>query len=105
MMPITIYVPRWIKYPILYKRPWNEHITGIPKIESYEEFLNTLLILDRNKRPTYKNIFILVGPSASGKSSLVDKLMQKDCNISKTISYTTRPPFVIGADLEHFISL
>ena len=81
-----------VKYPILYKRPWNEHITGIPKIESYEEFLNTLLILDRNKRPTYKNIFILVGPSASGKSSLVDKLMQKDCNISKTISYTTRPP-------------
>lgn len=41
-----------VKYPILYKRPWNEHITGIPKIESYEEFLNTLLILDRNKRPT-----------------------------------------------------
>lgn len=81
-----------VKYPILYKRPWNEHITGIPKIESYEEFLNTLLILDRNKRPTYKNIFILVGPSASGKSSLVDKLMQKNCNISKTISYTTRPP-------------
>ena len=92
-----------VRYPFLFKRPWNEKVTGIPKISSYDEFLKIISLLDQHNRPLRKNIFILVGPSASGKSSLVSELLKKESTVCQTISYTTRLPRHKGESY-HFIT-
>ena len=60
-------------------------------------------MLDQHNRPLRKNIFILVGPSASGKSSLVSELLKKESTVCQTISYTTRLPRHKGESY-HFIT-
>ena len=92
-----------VRYPFLFKRPWNEKATGLPKISSYDEFLKIISLLDQHKKPLRKNIFILVGPSASGKSSLVTELLKKDSTLCQTVSYTTRLPRHKGESY-HFIT-
>jgi guanylate kinase len=38
------------------------------------------------------NLFVVVAPSGAGKTSLVNKLLERDPGVHLSISYTTRPP-------------
>lgn len=57
--------------------------------------------IGRNTNPT-KNLYLLVGPSGSGKSSIAELLTQSGYRQMR--SYTTRPPRFEGEDGYRFIS-
>jgi guanylate kinase len=38
------------------------------------------------------NLYVVVAPSGAGKTSLVNKLLEREANIHLSVSYTTRPP-------------
>jgi guanylate kinase len=53
------------------------------------------------------DLFIIAAPSGCGKTSLVDALLKKSCNICGSVSHTTRKPRpeeVDGTNY-HFISV
>lgn len=82
-------------YPVLMRRPWNQHMTGCLAVNNYEEFL-TLVDSIADSYGTqelddgYKAI-ALVGPSASGKTEIATQMVNKGLAI-KIPSYTTRIP-------------
>ena len=85
-----------VAYPVLFRRPWNAHMTGVLAANSYDEFLNLLECIKETytdntmnfSRPT---VVALVGPSASGKSAIAQKMLEHD-KFEKPISATTRKP-------------
>lgn len=95
------------KYPVLFRRPWNEHITGVLAINNYDEFLNVVDCVKASyaetaislRKPT---VVALVGPSGSGKTTLLNKLLQYE-KIDRPVSATTRIPRD-GYDYYHFVS-
>lgn len=80
-------------YPVLMRRPWNEHMTGCLAINCYEEFLTLVDCILESYFPTAKDekpkIFCLVGPSGSGKTSLLKKIISMGL-ANKIVSTTTR---------------
>lgn len=79
------------KYPILYRQPWNQGLTGMLSVNSYEEFF---CLIDRiEKNSVYQmdsSIFCLVGPSGSGKTAIAQKLCENPF-FERPKTYTTRP--------------
>ena len=69
-----------VRYPVLFRKPWNAQYTGVPAVSDYKEFLKLVdMLLDsKNKLNRFQNpnIFILVGPSASGKSTVVEMIKE-----------------------------
>lgn len=93
-----------VRYPVLFDQPWNQNKTGVPRVSSYSEFLTLLRLLSAPAYTNEKDIVILIGPSASGKTSLAERLIkEQDNSFEKVISYTTRSPRK-GEDNYHFIS-
>ena len=46
------------KYPILFRRPWNQHLTGLISVYTYEEilcFIDRITALERNKNTESKD--------------------------------------------------
>lgn len=84
-----------VRYPVLFRKPWNAQYTGVPAVSDYKEFLKLVdMLLDsKNKLNRFQNpnIFILVGPSASGKSTVQEELLKTEKFI-RTKSCTTRAP-------------
>lgn len=84
-----------VRYPVLFRKPWNAQYTGMPAVSDYKEFLKLVdMLLDsKNKLNRFQNpnIFILVGPSASGKSTVQEELLKTEKFI-RTKSCTTRAP-------------
>ncbi len=65
------------KYPILFRKPWNQQATGMLAVNTYEEFLRVVeeIADSYNVRPEERpvdggSIVVLVGPSGSGKSKI-----------------------------------
>ena len=84
-------------YPVLMRRPWNQKMTGCLSVNSYNEFLTIVhtiqtqsAMLPERKTKAHK-LFAFVGPSASGKSLIIDKIVREKKAV-KVTSYTTRPP-------------
>lgn len=93
-----------VKYPVLFDRPWNRHVTGIPRVSDYKEFLGLIQLLSKPSLEKEVNLIVLVGPSASGKSSLADLLLKtKGDSLEKVESFTTRSPRFKG-ERYHFVS-
>lgn len=95
------------KYPVLFRRPWNQNITGILAVNNYEEFLvllNEIIysFTENSFDPTKPAVIGLVGPSASGKTSIAEELIETG-KFGKPTSYTTRKPRN-GTDIYHFVS-
>lgn len=83
-----------VKYPVLFRRPWNAHMTGVLAVNNYDEFLNLAdcikdSYIDVSINFTRPTVIALVGPSGSGKTEIVNRLL-KHPKFSKPISATTR---------------
>lgn len=103
-------------YPVLMRRPWNNHVTGVLAVNSYDDFLKIVeVVIDGYKEPKRKwrepVVMTLVGSSGSGKTYLSEKMLAHS-NIEKPVSTTTRNPRVSEDDnaynfvsMEDFIKL
>ena len=100
-------------YPILMRRPWNQHATGILAVNTYDEFLKLVEVIADSYSPGLKTcqedepgIVVLVGPSGSGKTDVAKQILKKSKKFEKLISYTTDATVGLqGDDWYHYISL
>lgn len=98
-----------VKYPVLFRKPWNAHMTGTLSVNSYDEFLNLLecikeSYLDNGLSPNKPSVIALVGPSGSGKTVIAEKVLEHE-KFEKPISATTRKPRIgESKDAYHFVS-
>ena len=100
-------------YPILMRRPWNQHATGNLAVNTYDEFLKLVEVIADSYSPSIKTcqedqpgIVVLVGPSGSGKTEVAKQILKKSRKFEKLISYTTDATVGLqGDDWYHYISL
>lgn len=85
-------------YPILMRRPWNYDATGMLAVNTYDEFLKLVEVIADSYNPKYNThsshqpgIFVLVGPSGSGKNEIAKQILSKSDEFEKLVSYTTDP--------------
>jgi len=83
------------RYPVVMKRPWNNHLTGVLAVHNYEEFLVLIdEIIHRfdemENDATKPTIIGMVGMSGSGKSTLARKLTETGRYVQAK-TYTDRP--------------
>lgn len=82
-------------YPVLMRRPWNHDMSGMLVVNGYDEFINLVNFIV-NQNSTFSrnefggNIICMVGPSASGKSSIA-KAFVNNGKAVQTRPATTRP--------------
>lgn len=80
------------KYPILVRKPWNKHVTGLMAANDFDELLHlvdTIMRQNGYSEDIYPkaNAICLVGPSGSGKTEVI-RAMQ-DCGYQVPAIYTT----------------
>ena len=100
-------------FPILMRRPWNQHATGVLAVNTYDEFLKLVEVISDSYschvRPDLTDepgIVVLVGPSGSGKTEIAQQLMKKSRKFEKLVSYTTDATVGMQGDgWYHYISL
>jgi len=100
-------------YPILLRKPWNQHATGVLAVNNYDEFLKLVEVIAdgytaRADQPNadQPGIVVLVGPSGSGKNEVAKQLLKKSKEFEKLISYTTDATVGLqGGEWYHYISL
>lgn len=96
------------KYPVLFRRPWNNHLTGLLAVNAYGDFLR---LVDQIRKPFPKEecrlheggVLCLIGPSGSGKSALARELL-KNPRFEKPATTTSRRKRHGEDDAYHFIS-
>ena len=83
-------------FPILMRRPWNQHATGVLAVNNYDEFLKLVEVISdsyschaRADLTDEPGIVVLVGPSGSGKTEIAQQLLKKSRKFQKLVSYTT----------------
>jgi guanylate kinase len=82
-------------YPVLFRKPWNTHLSGLLSVNSYEDFLHLVEMIRHAfaaERPDLRSggVVCLVGPTGSGKNA-VAKRLTADYGMEKPITATTRP--------------
>ncbi len=102
-------------YPILMRRPWNQHATGMLAVNTYDEFLKLIEVISDGYNPRLKRNFtgksdtgivVLVGPSGSGKTQVAQELLKMSDKFEKLVSYTTDASVGLhGEGWYHYISL
>lgn len=98
------------KFPVLNRKPWNQHITGCLSINNYDDFFVILEAIQNSLKPTEpviegNAIIALVGPSGTGKTAIAEEVC-KDENYLKITPYTTRLPRENEPkDAYHFITM
>ncbi len=100
-------------YPILLRRPWNQHATGILAVNTYNEFLKLVEVIAAGYAPHPASdgsgepgVVVLVGPSGSGKTEIAKQILRKCDQFEKLISYTTDATVGLqGGEWYHYISL
>lgn len=82
-----------VKYPVLMRKPWNSHITGVLSVNNYDEFINLVKqIQTTGNVPEQCKIVNLVGPSGSEKTVIAEMLVAMFENFIKPVPCTTRKP-------------
>lgn len=99
-----------VKYPVLFRKPWNIKHSGCLTVTNYKDFLFLLANMEakekrigaeRTKEP---HPVILVGPSGSGKTSLLNEVI-KDDRFCRVKTYTERKKRENESEeMYHFIS-
>lgn len=95
-------------YPVLFRRPWNNHLTGLLAVNTYDDFLR---LVDQIRKPSPTEtqdlsaggVVCLIGPSGSGKTALVHTLL-RDSRFERPITSTTRGRRANEADEYHFVT-
>ena len=91
------------KYPVLYRRPWNEDTTGVLAVSNYYEFLQFVRMIQNKEETAEKpKIVAIVGPSGSGKTEVLSEL-GNHYGFIPVRTYTTRQPDIRHAKNYHFI--
>lgn len=80
------------KYPILFRRPWNQNVSGLLSVNNYDDALNLIdsIIYSSGfvQTTVSPEIVCLVGPSGSGKTELVEAL-RKSGKFDVPVIFTT----------------
>lgn len=82
-------------YPVLFRKPWNNNLSGLLSVNSYDDFLHLCKMACnsfREKFPELKagGVLCLVGPSGSLKNQIANELSLIE-GFEKPLTSTTRP--------------
>ena len=82
-------------YPVLFRKPWNEGLSGLLSVNSYDDFLHFCELVRNSfseKFPVLANggVLCLVGPSGSSKTEIANGLTELE-GFEKPLTSTTRP--------------
>lgn len=82
-------------YPVLLRKPWNKHLSGLLSVNTYADFLHLVEMLreaSATPRPdlTEGGVICLVGPTGSGKNEIAGNLV-REFGMQKPVTTTTRP--------------
>lgn len=82
------------KYPVLFRRPWNNNMTGLLAVNGYDDFLRLVDQIRGNGTediPSLENggVVCLVGPTGSGKRGLAS-LLTSQHGFVRPVTTTTR---------------
>ncbi len=82
-------------YPVLFRRPWNTHLSGLLSVNSYDDFLHLVDMIchafaDERPNLTGGGVVCLVGPTGSNKNA-VAKVLSAAYGLIKPATATTRP--------------
>ena len=75
-------------YPVLFRKPWNQKLSGVLAVNTYDEFLTLVEqiqkgIIEKNTIPKDPCVYAIVGPSGSRKRMLANELKRiKGCKES-----------------------
>ena len=96
-------------YPVLFRKPWNTHLSGLLSVTSYDDFLHLVDMLRHSytdARPDLSRggVLCLVGPTGSNKNEAAKALVQT-YGMTKPVTSTTRPRRAGEGDAEyHFLT-
>ena len=96
-------------YPVLFRKPWNTHLSGLLSVTSYDDFLHLVDMLRHSytdARPDLSGggVLCLVGPTGSNKNDVAKHLVREH-GMTKPVTSTTRPRRVGEGDGEyHFLT-
>lgn len=92
-----------VKYPVLFRRPWNQDVTGILAISNYYEFLQFMQMLQVSEKISGDvKVIAIVGPSGSGKTEVLNELAKTE-EFVPVKTYTTRKSDIRHAKNYHFV--
>ena len=82
-------------YPVLFRRPWNTHLSGLLSVNSYDDFLHLCRMVRSSfteKAPdlSHGGVICLVGPTGSLKGEIAQILSGMD-GYKRPRTSTTRP--------------
>ena len=82
-------------YPVLFRKPWNTHLSGLLSVTSFDDFLHLVDMLRYSyteTRPdlTKGGVICLVGPTGSNKNEVAKHLV-RSYGMRKPVTSTTRP--------------
>lgn len=80
-----------VKYPVLFREPWNNNITGRMAVNNYDDFLHFVYQLSERPQPvdlSEGGCICLVGPTCTKKAKIARALC-KDTNFVRPQTYTT----------------
>lgn len=64
-------------YPVLMRKPWNYHLTGLLSVNTYDEFLQYIrhIVYAEPMDISSADIICLIAPSGSGKTDIINEVM------------------------------
>ena len=97
------------RYPVLFRRPWNNSLTGVLSVNSFNDFIQ---LVDQiggcgcaGKPDLSKGgIICIVGPTGSGKTELVNTLTAADRRFVRPVTTTTRAKRANETEQYHFVT-
>ena len=83
-------------YPVLFRKPWNAHLSGLLAVNSYSDFMHLCKMVRNSfieKTPDLSQggVLCLIGRSGSHKTEIAHTLSEKDRRFEKPVTATTRP--------------
>ena len=82
-------------YPVLFRRPWNAHLSGLLSVNDYADFLHLVDMIRHSftegaPRLAGGGVICLVGPTGSGKNDVARELTKRE-GFARPFCATTRP--------------
>lgn len=82
-------------YPVLFRKPWNTHLSGLLSVNSYDDFVHLVKMIRHAfvaEKPDLRDggALCLVGPTGSRKNEIARALSARE-GFVKPVTATTRP--------------